>query len=61
MEIRLNEFEIREALAKALEEKINYTFQPDPESCWFNVKAGQINGDELDDIHDVEFCYNTDQ
>jgi hypothetical protein len=60
MEIRLDENEIREALAEALAKKIEYTVQPVPEDCWFNVKAGIIDGDEVDDIHEVEFCYKTD-
>jgi hypothetical protein len=60
MEIRLNDNEIREALAEALAKKIEYTIQPDPEECWFKVKAGVINGDEVEDIHEVKFCYRTD-
>jgi len=60
MEIRLNDNEIREALSEALAKKIDYAVQPDPEECWFNVKAGVIDGDEVGDIHEVEFCYKTD-
>ena len=61
MELRLNDDEIREALAKALAEKVDYSVEPNPEECWFNVKAGVIENGEVDDIHEVEFCYKTEK
>jgi hypothetical protein len=60
MKLCLNDDEIREALAEALGKKVNYAFgEIDPEKCWFEVKAGVIDGNEVTDIHDVEFCYDT--
>jgi hypothetical protein len=60
MQVRLNDAEIRQALAEAMAKKVDFGFEINPEDCWFAVKAGEINGDEVDDIHDVEFCYKTD-
>lgn len=60
MKLSLNDDEIREALAEALAKKVDYSVgEIDPTECWFEVKAGVINGDEVEDIHDVEFCYKT--
>lgn len=49
--------EIREALAKAVEEKLYHTIQVDREECWFECKVehnvaedGQAEG-----VHDVSF------
>ena len=61
MKITLNDDEIRQALSEAMAKKINYCIpEIPPEECWFEVKAGVIEGDEVDDIHDVQFCYKTD-
>jgi hypothetical protein len=60
MKLCLDDDEIRQALAKVLEEKVYYSVgEIDPEKCWFEVKAGVIDGNEVTDIHDVEFCYDT--
>jgi len=59
MRIILNDDEIREALAKALAEKVFFNFAIDPDNCWFEGKAGLIEGDEIEDINDVEFCFDT--
>lgn len=60
MEIRLNDDEIREALTEALNRKVDYAVTAKAEECWFEVKAGVINGEDVDDIHDVQFCFKTD-
>ena len=58
MQVRLNDDEIRRALADALAAKLNNSLGVImPEDCWFEAKAGEIKGDEVGDIHDVEFCY----
>lgn len=60
MEIKLNEIEIREALAEVLANKIDYSItQINPENCWFEAQAGNVDG-EIDDIHDVKFCIKVD-
>jgi len=62
MELRLSDDEIREALAEALSKKIDHAITDiDPDECWFEVKAGEIDGDEVNDIHDVKFCYNNNE
>ena len=61
MQVRLNDDEIRIALAEALDSKINNSLgEIMPEDCWFQVKVGIIEGDEVDDISEVEFCYQVD-
>jgi hypothetical protein len=59
MEIKLNEDEIREALAKTIAEKLSYSINP--ESCWFEAEAGMIEGANISDIHEVKFCYQTQE
>lgn len=60
MEVRLNDDEIRAALSEAISKKLDHSLgEIDKDDCWFEVKAGVINGEEVDDIHDVEFCYKT--
>jgi hypothetical protein len=61
MQISLNDTEIREALAEALNKKVEYSIQAEPEECWFEVEAGIITGDKVEDIHSVQFCYRTDK
>jgi hypothetical protein len=61
MQISLNDEEIRDALAEALSKKVDYSIQANPEECWFKVKAGIIDGDKVEDIHSVQFCYRTDK
>ena len=58
MEVRLSDDEIRGALAEALSKKLDHALGDiDPDDCWFEVKAGEIKWDEVDDIHDVQFCF----
>jgi hypothetical protein len=58
MEIRLNEDEIREALAEAIQKKLSHAIiDINPDSCWFEAEAGMIKGDKITDIHEVKFCY----
>lgn len=60
MELKLSDNEIREALAEALAKKIDYAItRIDPEECWFEAEAGSVDGD-IDDIHNVKFCYRLD-
>jgi len=60
MKIVLNDDEIRGALAEAIAKKLDYAISGiDPAECWFEVKAGVIDEDSIDDIHDVQFCYDT--
>ena len=60
MEIKLNDNEIRKALAEALANKIDYSISEiNPENCWFEAQAGSVDG-EIDDIHDVKFCTKVD-
>jgi hypothetical protein len=62
MEIKLNEDEIREALAKTIAEKLSYAIiDINPESCWFEAEAGMIEGTNISDIHEVKFCYRTEE
>lgn len=62
MKITLNDAEIRDALAKAIEQKLDHAVTDiDPMECWFEAKAGAIEGDQISDIHCVEFCFETDQ
>jgi hypothetical protein len=62
MEIKLNEDEIREALAKTIAEKLSYAITCiNPESCWFEAEAGMIEGANISDIHEVKFCYQTQE
>lgn len=62
MRITLNDKEIRIALAQAIEKKLDHAITDiNHEECWFEAKAGEIEGSEIGDIHDVEFCYDTDQ
>ena len=60
MELKLNDNEIRLALADALANKVNYAI-PDinPEDCWFEVDAGNVDCN-VEDIHNVKFCYKTE-
>lgn len=60
MEIKLNDSEIRQALAGAISTKTSHQFNPHPDDCWFEAKAGEIEGDQIGDIHDVQFCFKTD-
>lgn len=61
MEIRLNDYEIREVLAEAIAKKLSCAIcDIPPEECWFEAKAGVINGDDVDDINDVQFCYKSE-
>jgi hypothetical protein len=57
MEIKLNDDEIRSILAEEIGKRTDFKYQPDPEECWFEVKTGIINGEDVDDIHDVKFCF----
>ncbi|MEM7209546.1 MAG: hypothetical protein AAF434_17135 [Pseudomonadota bacterium] len=57
MEIKLNDDEIRVFLAGELERQFDFKFTIGPEECWFEVKAGEITDEEVDDIYDVKFCY----
>ena len=57
MKVILNDSEIRMALAQAIEKKLDYVVTDiNPDDCWFEVKAGEIEGGEISDIHDVQFC-----
>jgi hypothetical protein len=48
------------ALAEAMSKKIDYSITDiDPEECWFEVEAGSVDC-EVDDIHNVKFCYKVD-
>jgi predicted hydrolase (HD superfamily) len=59
MEIKLNEDEIREVLAEAIEKKLSHAIiDINPQSCWFEA-AAMIEGDKITDIHEVKFCYQT--
>jgi len=58
MQITLDDDEIRAALAKEIENKLDgVVCDIDPEGCWFEVSAGSVEGDKVDDIHDVKFCF----
>ena len=46
------------SMLSQLNEKLDHAIDPEPEECWFEVKAGVIDGDKLDDIHLVQFCYD---
>ena len=62
MIIKLEDNEARAALAEAVEKKLSHTIAVDPEECWWEVEAGIIEEDggiDINDIHDVRFCYNT--
>jgi hypothetical protein len=62
MKITLNDTEIRIALAQAIEKKLDHAVtEINHEECWFEARAGQIEGDEISDIHEVEFIYDTGQ
>lgn len=55
MIVKLTDDEIREALIQKLNEKFNYSNNFEPEDCYFECEAGDINGDKIDDIHNVRF------
>ena len=60
MELKLNECEIRIALAEVLAKKIGYSIPDiDPEECWFEAEAEIVDCD-IDDIHNVKFCYKVE-
>jgi len=60
MELKLNDAEIRKALAEALAQKIDYSITDiAPEDCWFEAESGSVEGD-IDDIHNVKFCCKVD-
>lgn len=60
MEIILNDSEIRTALARAIEEKLDDAVTvTNPSDCWFEAKAGLIEGGEISDIHAVRFVFDT--
>lgn len=55
MEIKLNESEIREALAAEMAKKILHSVPGiDPEACWFEgeIKQGGV-------LRDIKFCFKT--
>lgn len=60
MQYILNDEEIRVALAEAIEKKSDFIENVNPENCWFECKAGEIEGSSVGDIHDVRFIYDTD-
>lgn len=60
MIIKLSDKEIRQALTEAVASKFGYSFMPNPEDCWFECEAGEIEADKVSDIHNVKFCYDTD-
>lgn len=58
MKITLSTYEVREALAEAIEKKTNHmVIDVDPDDCWFDVKS--VDG-EIEDIESVEFTFNTE-
>ena len=59
MELRLNDEEIREALAEALSKKVGHAIEVCPDDCWFECEAGENDGENISDIHNVQFCYST--
>jgi hypothetical protein len=59
VQIKLDDDEIRKILAQAIEVKTDYKFSPDPDSCWFEASAGEIDGSDITDIHSVKFCYDS--
>tara|TARA_R110000796_G_scaffold4724_1_gene18040 strand:- start:17 stop:211 length:195 start_codon:yes stop_codon:yes gene_type:complete len=62
MEIKLNDDEIREVLAEAMAKRISYVgIVINPQSCWFEAEAGMIEGADISDIHEVKFCYRTEE
>jgi hypothetical protein len=62
MEIKLNDDEIREVLAEAIAKKLSYAIVDiNPQSCWFEAEAGTIEGADISDIHEVKFCYQTQE
>jgi hypothetical protein len=61
MEIKLNDDEIREVLAEAIAKKVSYVININPENCWFEAEAGMIEGANISDIHEVKFCYQTEE
>lgn len=60
MELKLNDAEMRQVLADALSKKVEHSIgEIDPEECWFEAEAGSTE-EEIEDIHNVKFCFNTD-
>lgn len=58
MKIYLNDGEIRAALAESMAKKLNHIITPDPDECWFEAEADTIDGGSVEDIHNVQFCYD---
>ncbi len=59
MIIKLTDDEIRVALAEFLAKKLDYSVEVVEQSCWFECKAGVIEDGKIEDIHDVKFCFDT--
>jgi len=59
MIFKLEKEEIRKVLAEHLGRSASWEVNPDPDECWFEVEAGVrvIEGEKVDDIHNVRFCY----
>ena len=56
MQITLNDYEVREALREALEQKIvSFAGGINIDQCYFTVTAG---GKEVDDLEEVKFTVN---
>ena len=59
MEIKLNDYEIREALAEAISKKLNYLIiDIEPSDCWFEYEAIGTEV-QIDEICSIKFCYKT--
>lgn len=53
MIIKLTDGEVRDALKKAMAQKIDHIFQVEEDViCWFDVRAG---GKDIEDLEAVEF------
>ena len=58
MVIKLEEHEIRKALAEAMDKKLDYsTGQISADDCWF--EALDSEGDDIPDVTAVCFCHRT--
>ena len=59
MQIKLDDYEIREILAEAMSKKLDHSIiDIELDDCWFECAAGNTDI-ELEDIHSVKFCYQT--
>ena len=62
MQIRLNDEEIRKALATAMASKANHCVEVNPEVCWFECIAEDIDSaGNVGGIEEITFVFDTTQ